>query len=109
MKLTEKNRHYWHDAYYFLASGKAVQFAMICKDVAEQVDVGASKTFGGRFRFYLHISLCQGCKNYLSLTNALRTAIQNTVFINEKPNRLDQLNSTLLAKHSITNKSGKTL
>lgn len=100
MKLTEKFRKYWHDTYYFFASSRGVRFAMTCKDVAEQVDVGIKKTVMGRFKFFLHISLCQGCKNYLILTNELRRAIRSLVSKNEKPGRLNQLNTELVRKHS---------
>ncbi len=99
MKLTEKFRQSWHGIYYYFASDSGVKFAMTCKDAAEQVDVGISKTLMGRFQFLLHISLCQGCKNYLSLTDALKKAIKNIVSKNERPVRLEQLNNDLLAKH----------
>lgn len=104
MKVSEKIRRYWHDSYYFFASDKGVKFAMTCRDVAQQVDVGVSKTLLGRFRFFLHISLCQSCKNYLSLTNILGAAIRNVIFKNEKPDRLEKLNGKLLEIHSVENK-----
>ena len=100
MKLNEKIRKYWHDVYYFFAKEKGIKFALTCQDVAHQVDVGVSKSLIGRFRFYLHLSLCQGCKNYSKLTNALGVAIRTVVSANEKPDRMEQLNKDLLAKHS---------
>lgn len=107
MKMTEKIRQYWHDFYYFFASEKGVKFAMTCKDVAEQIDIGVSKSQLGRFRFFLHISLCQGCKNYLSLTNILGAAIRSLVFKTESQDQLKQLNRELLEKHSPENNSKK--
>lgn len=103
MKLTEKLRQYWHDIYYSSVSEKGVRFALTCKDVAEQVDMGASKIGNGRLRFLLHLSLCQGCKNYLSITRALGQAIKDFLLKNEKTAHLEQLNNELLRKHSREN------
>ena len=100
MRLTEKIRHYWHDLYYYFASDRGVEFAMRCKDIAEQVDVkNPQATFTDRIRFNFHISLCQGCKNYLDTTKALRQAVQKAVLNAEKPARLKKLNKDLLTKH----------
>lgn len=107
MNLMAKFRRYWHNTYYFFASDGGVKFAMTCKDVAEQVDIGISKTLTGRFRFFLHISLCQSCKNYLSLTNELRRAIRTVVSKGENPVHLEKLNSELLTKHSQVNTQKK--
>lgn len=103
MKLNEKIRKYWHNIYYFFANEKGIKYALSSQDAAHQVDVGVSKTFNGRLRFYLHLSLCQGCKNYSKLTTALGAAIRTVVSANEKPGRMDQLNKDLLVKHSNRN------
>ncbi len=108
MKLMEKIRKHWHDSYYFFASDKGVQFAMTCQEAAEQVDVRTSKKGRNYFRFYLHLSLCQGCQNYFSLTKALKKAIRNTISKNEKPERLKKLNQELLAKHCQNGLSGNS-
>ena len=105
MKLTEKVRAYWHDFYYYFASDRGVQFAVTCKDFSEQVDVGRSSRLSGKFRFFLHLSVCQGCKNYSDLTVVLRSAIRNVVSENEKPVRLERLNNELVTKHSRKNLS----
>lgn len=100
MKLTEKLRKYWHDLYYYCVSDRGVEFAMTCKDVAEQVDLGVSKKSKSRIRFWLHISICQGCKNYLSTTQVLSDAVKKAILKKESPARIEKLNQELLEKHT---------
>lgn len=100
MKIADQIRHYWHDIYYAFVSERGVRYAMTCKDFAEQVDVGVSKTPQGKLRFYLHKSLCQGCSNYSDLTKALKMAIRKVVTEKEKNARMVQLNQDLVQKFS---------
>lgn len=100
MKIKDQIRRYWHDIYYSIATERGVRYAMTCKDYAEQVDVGISKTLRGKLRFYLHQSLCQGCSNYANLTEALKVAIRTVVSEKEKNSRVQQLNNDLLEKYS---------
>lgn len=99
-KFSEILRGIWHDIYYFFATDKGVQFAMKCKDAAEQVDLGISKNRTGRFRYFLHITLCQGCRNYEKTSDTLKSAVKKTLEKNPKSDRLDRLNNELLKKYT---------
>lgn len=94
-----------HKVYYFLASEKGVEFAMKCKDAAEQVDLGISKSKIGRFRFYLHISLCQACHNYAKTSSVLKAAVKSVLVQGQNQERIDNLNKELLAKYKGQNAS----
>jgi hypothetical protein len=101
MKLSHRIRHYWHELYYFLATPRGVHFAMNCKDVTEKIDLHEMPAgFWGRFRFWLHISFCQACKNYLDLSQALRRAIRGYTKIQNYKVDLNRLTQSLLQKYS---------
>jgi hypothetical protein len=105
MKFTKKIQKIWHDLYYKVVSEKGVRFALTCQQTAEHVDMGESKSSQKRIRFLLHISLCQGCKNYLVLSKALKKAIKLAIARNENPDRLESLNQELLNKYAHTNQN----
>jgi hypothetical protein len=84
-----------------LASERGVEFAMKCKEVAERIDLGeVSPTWIGRFRFRLHLSFCQACRNYSDASKALKRAVRELVLGSEKPLHLDRLNKELMEKHA---------
>jgi len=100
MKLSHQIRHIWHEAFYGLAPKGGVDFAMKCKDVTEKIDLAEWPTGRwGRFRFWLHISLCQACKDYLELSQALRKAIREYAHLTQSKPRLDHLNQSLFQKY----------
>ena len=100
MNIKKKLRHYWHDLYYFLASDEAVEFAMRCQHVAEKVDIeNTEASLKDRFRFYLHLSVCQACSNYANLSGVLKRAILKVVS-QPRSTQLDQLNQRLIVKHA---------
>lgn len=107
MSLKTKIKKIWHDLFYRLASDQSVDFALTCKEATEKVDVGVSKKLKERLRLALHLSLCEGCHNYLKITQTLRRAIQNAVAQSEKNDRLENLNKELLKKHTTLNESKK--
>ncbi|GEM_PF-2035795 len=107
MKLSNKIRKIWHDTYYFFATDRGVKFALTCKSVAEQIDVGLSKSWMKRLRFYFHISLCQGCKNYLTLSEKLKEVVIRSISNSEDPVRLEKLNTELLKIHTQKNQPKK--
>ena len=77
MKPTKTLRKYWHDAYYALASDRAVTFAMLCRDVAHEIDLAhADHGWSEKVRLRLHLSLCQACKNYFDVSVALKEAAE---------------------------------
>lgn len=101
VKLTEIFRHYWHEVYYFFAGDSGVKFAMTCKDVAEQIDLGLiPDTWIGRLRLRLHMSLCQACRNYLKGTKALKKIISETLRKSGNSFQMERLNKELINKYS---------
>ena len=106
-KFTKKIRSYWHNLYYYLFGSKeGVNFAMTCKEATESADLGTSRdSLRNRFRYQLHLSICQTCKNYLVLTKVLRKAIRSLVQKNEKSGQVERLNDELLLKHVSKNDS----
>ena len=101
MKFTQKFRHYWHDTFYSLATKKGVHFAMKCRDVTGIMDLeDVPSTLRGQFRFWLHISLCQACKNYLVISKELKKALQTRARFTQTKMDEDRLNESLLQKHA---------
>ncbi len=101
MGFKEKIRHYWHDFYYDAASPKAIQFAMRCQHVAEIIDLAPKNMkLMDRFRFRLHLSLCQACANYYDISRALKKAILELIKIEKNDARVELLNRNLLVKHA---------
>lgn len=74
MALTKKIIQLWHDLYYFGRPQRRIAFALKCKEVSEIVDLGTQLTRSKNFRYELHLSLCQPCRNYRDVTIALRDA-----------------------------------
>lgn len=94
-------RWLWHALYYTLAPKSAVSFAMTCKDVTHQIDLGLRpSTWLGKFRFRLHISLCQACAHYLKTTKVLRTLAQSAAQDMNHTDELKTLNQELIKKFS---------
>lgn len=76
---------------------------MRCKDVAARIDLGQIPSTGmERWRFLLHLSLCEACSNYSTITSFLKK-VAGEVF--PKPTdsaKMNQLNESLLEKFSKT-------
>ena len=99
MSIGKKCRHLWHDAYYKFATENGVEFAMRCQDVAEIVDLGtAPLSLIKKFRFHLHLSLCQACRNYFDLTRALKKAVGAMIASNSQE-FVQNLNESLIKKY----------
>jgi hypothetical protein len=89
--------------FYHSATEGRIDFAMRCQHVAEAVDVGVKPpNLKNYFRFYLHLSLCQACKNYFDVSRTLRRAVLQMVRKNHRPAEIERLNKELLAKYSRT-------
>ena len=70
-------RRVWHDVYSVITLGLGFTFALRCKSVSALMDLGTVPQSGlAKFRFQLHLSLCQACTNYHATTLALRNAIR---------------------------------
>lgn len=104
MALDERLRQIWHDFFYKVGKQRAVRLALRCQDVATQIDLEEQQTLIQYFRFKLHLSLCQACKNYDNTSVVLKTAIKNLINNDEisEDARLEKLNKELLIKHSTT-------
>lgn len=101
-KLKKKFRHYWHDLYYYLTDQKGADFAMTCKDATEKIDLSdLAQTNTDKFRVQLHVSLCQACNNYYSLSQMLRAAVRK-LMMSQKVSKmnLEKLNQSLIEKYS---------
>lgn len=71
-------RRIWHDIFYALAPRPLVKLAMSCRDVAETIDLHREpQSRMGQFRLKLHLSLCQGCRNYRSWSLGLGRAVRS--------------------------------
>lgn len=98
MKLSQKIRKIWHDAFYKDASKERFEFALKCQDVTAGIDLHEKPTtFSGQFRFWLHLSLCQACKNYYDLSKVLSKAVKKSP---SKPKEnIEHINRDLLEKY----------
>ncbi len=81
---------------------------MRCQAVTERYDLGQqSETLSERVRIQLHLSLCQACKDYALMSQALGTAVRKaSVRADDKPN-LDKLNDALLNRFGSAEQSKK--
>ena len=105
MGLNHRIRKIWHEAFYRNASQKRIDLALRCQEVTSRIDLRQMPSrLSGYFRFWLHLSLCQACKNYYEISNALSRALK------KRPAgpRMDssQLNETLLKKYARVKKRG---
>lgn len=58
-------RKIWHTLYYGLSGRAGASFALRCREVTRQTDLGETPAGGlGKLRYRLHLSLCQACANY---------------------------------------------
>lgn len=104
MKLSQKIRKIWHDWFYKDASKERFEFALRCQDVTSGIDLHEKpKTLSGHFRFWLHLSLCQACKNYYDMSKALGGAVKKREPMN--PSKIQNLNTSLIEKYGAKNKS----
>lgn len=97
MRLTKKIRRIWHDVYYALTGDSGVDFALRCREVAEIVDQGDEKlNFKRKVQFYLHLSVCQACKNYYEFAKFLKQKIQKLLNQRRPQHEIDELNKKLV-------------
>jgi hypothetical protein len=104
VSLKNKLRHRWHELFYAVTGKTGEQFAMTCKDVSGEVDLGtAPRQPLARVRFYLHLSLCQACANYFAASHALKQIVNEMVYGSASQanlkTTLERLNQELMKKH----------
>ena len=101
MSIKMLMRRIWHDIYYTLTFRAGVKFAMRCRDATALVDLGTQhESSGNRFRFRLHLSLCQACANYSNMSLALKKAIKDQISNPNNQLDLQKLNQDLLVKYA---------
>lgn len=104
MKLGQKIRKIWYDWFYKNATKERFEFALRCQDVTAGIDLHERpKTLKGQFRFWLHLSLCQACKNYYDVSKALGGAVRKRKPV--EPIKIKEMNNELLEKYGAKNKS----
>ncbi len=98
MKTSHKLRKFWHDLFYRLTLKKGRDFALKCQNVTADIDLKRKpKNLSGYFRFRLHLSLCQACKNYYDLSQVLGKAVRKS---QSKPLAgVEHINEALLQKY----------
>ena len=70
--MGRKLRAVWHELYGIILGSWGEKLMMPCRDLVE-LGVSGRKLQGiARLRAVLHLSLCQGCKNYGEFTARLR-------------------------------------
>jgi hypothetical protein len=100
-KIGIKARRIWHDLYYSLTFRPGLRFALRCQQAAEIIDLGETPpTLFARFRFVLHLSLCQACKNYFDSSQDLKKAIKNSVLNQTQKFDMLSFNRELVKKYS---------
>ncbi len=105
MKLGKKLSEVWHDIYYHFAGNRGVDFAMKCKDVAHQIDLPEKgKSIKERFRFLLHLTMCEACRNYYSFSKFLRLKVRELLGKNSVAQDIDNTSRKLMAALNKDNK-----
>ena len=99
MKFGQKILQIWHGVFYKNASKERVEFALKCQDVTAGIDLHEKpSSIKGHFRYWLHLSLCQACKNYYDLSKVLSNAVKKTP-PTSIPN-FETINKTLVEKYA---------
>ena len=106
MNWVRRLRKTWHDLYYAKATPRRIDFAMRCKAVVHQVDV-KNKNFSlkNRFRFQLHLSLCQTCENYSNFSKILKNQLKLILRPPPPKDQLQRINQKLLQQYARKNQS----
>lgn len=96
-KLGKRVRYIWHEFYYFFATKKMVNVAMTCQSVVEEIDIKKRhRSTLETFRFKLHLSLCQYCKNYSDTSREITNVMKQLANVKNNNEQLDKLNQELI-------------
>lgn len=104
--MRKRAKKIWHDFFYLIANKRMKEFGMYCRDVSEIIDFNSEpKNFSEKFRYRLHMSFCQACKNYEGISKALRKAAQEPKDHGPLDDvKIEKLNKDLVMKYAIKNK-----
>lgn len=106
MTRGQRIRKIWHDFFYSRVSAQGVDFALKCQEVAGHVDVPRNQlSFRDRFRFFLHLSLCQACKNYSNFSKGFRRHLKPWAGSQISKSQVQIFNKKLLEKYRQKNQS----
>ena len=86
--------------YYAGQPQKRIEFALRCRHVAEIIDLGQTRSFNEKFRYHLHLAVCQPCQNYLDTTRALKRAMLELMKLKTERLDIDELNRRLMEKYA---------
>ena len=97
MNFGKRARQIWHDIYYKVVGDDGVDFAMTCREVVEMTNVADKpRKKITTLRYYLHLSVCQACKNYSVFSNFIKKMLKNKFLIEPDAKHLNELNNQLL-------------
>ncbi len=103
MKLGQKLRKIAHDLFFQNASDKQIEFTLTCRDVTSAIDLRHSpKSISDKFRFWVHLNICQACRNYHNVSTAFSKALRRNP--SQDPERLDLMTKALLEKYGKSDK-----
>lgn len=100
MRWSKKIRHIWHELYYTHASKARVDYALRCQEFVHQLETPEKNlSLKSRFRFHLHLSLCQACHNYFKFSQIVRKVLKKKKYESLSPEDLKKFNDRLLKIH----------
>lgn len=94
MSLGKMARKIWHDLFYAAGGKAADRLALTCAEATSRTDHSQLKGF----RYWLHLSVCQACKNYYDFSRFLQKNISKSIEVSKQ--ELTKLNNRLIAHFS---------
>ena len=92
MKIGQRFRQIWHDVFYAVLKSRGDDLALTCREATLQTDTKAGPH---GWRYLLHLSVCQACKNYYEFSDFLSRKMKTQKFQVMKPEALEQFNKNL--------------
>ena len=86
-------RKIWHDIYYAVSGAAGDALALTCREATLATDVAPTN----RFRYWLHLSVCQACQNYYDFSAFLNKNRNASDFKQMSPEEIKDFNRKLLA------------
>lgn len=91
MSLSKKIRKLWHDLYYASSGDQGVWLALTCEEATRLTNTSGRSGL----RYWLHLSVCQACKNYAEFSNLVRTYFKSKPVADIAADQLDKFNEKL--------------
>ncbi|MGZ3724308.1 MAG: hypothetical protein ACXWQQ_00820 [Pseudobdellovibrio sp.] len=96
MKFDQKLRQIWHDIFYALFKAWGEEFALTCREATLETDTQAGDSLS--FRYWLHLSVCQACKNYYDFSAFLSRKMKIQKVREMSPEAIEQFNKNLYVR-----------